>query len=401
MSDTQSLEGVDLKLQLAAMKALLLTPWREEITEDVSAFFSPVAPHLKPLALSLRKVNEMELSFDNILHLTRSRSGSCGVFFVRCISSPKNQFVLKLVRQVEKDQFILADRFFTGLGYSTPQTRCVTESSSLRQRLSQFVHSKCNTYIEGTMESLQMQIFAKELLTNKNALLVMRHMQGDSLEEIEEEKLLLLLDSPLFLQTLGEMIFIDAFIGNTDRMTSMACNLGNLMVHDGCLNLIDQRFCLGFPVSVGEILLHESKPIQEKKMILDPKKSGKGSLVGQTFKLAIPAQGLSIPTHEGNASSLMDLLNGEETRNILRQFQIELAGKRRKDAGCIELSDAKIDEMVGPIHVGIVQGFEKVKKLLSNSHALKLLFCHSEYNKSLETSCALLERLLSLQLKNK
>ena len=215
-------EEIDLKIRRAALKALLLTPWREEITQEVRHCFSPLTPILSPLELSPRRVEELDRMFDNIQDLTRSRSGTGGIYYVSCkpTSRSRNRFVLKLVSQNEKNRFILADRLFTILGYPTPRTKCISESKSIRKKLGPSIEKNCAGLDpkKNPLKLYQMQLL-KESLEHRNALLVMRLMEGASLEEIAEDRLLPLLQNPFFLQSLGEMIFIDAFIGNTDRMT--------------------------------------------------------------------------------------------------------------------------------------------------------------------------------------
>ena len=138
------------------------------------------------------------------------------------------------------------------------------------------------------------------------------------------------------------------------------------MVDGDRIILIDQKFCLGFPVNEGEVL--------EEELLAKPKLMEENRSASKGFKLQIPEPGMALPIHRGNAQSLLVLLRGEETKNILRQFQAELCRSRREAMGHIVLKETMVEGMVESINLGIIQGFEKISKLFSNNHAIELLF---------------------------
>lgn len=195
--------------------------------------------------------------------VTRSGEGAQGVFFV----GPKgDQVVVKPMYSTGGAQH--ADMFLAEMGISTPRSLRYAKNGLSGRAIHNLLLS--NAAAGRTPEEIPAQ------LEQANAFLVMDHVPGASLQQLGEEETVRYLSDRSALQQTGRMMVADAFLGNEDRVSGPAVNLGNFfyqaatVMTPGTIRAIDSDARFG-PVSV-------SRGRSGKKMLNDAMQTKLGYL---------------------------------------------------------------------------------------------------------------------------
>ncbi|MFI5342878.1 MAG: hypothetical protein ACHQUC_01520 [Chlamydiales bacterium] len=332
----------DRKIQLAAAKALLFLPWNQKFTtklisqyvtfneEDISHF-------------TVEKIRQLKAMLEVIYCLSRSSNGGNGAFFVSCPPShlrevfPSGRMVIKFMGQGEAKRVILADRFFHEMGYTVPSTKYFNGDTPVGTMISQ--------HVRDSLELSAQPNCIRESTEKKSYILVMSLLKAIDLTNIEKPMLAELLSNETFLTKMGELIFLDMFIGNVDRWSGDRCNPGNIMVSqsDFSIHLMDHEFWLS-PEKQEEIYL-----------------------------------------------KLVSLIKGESTDSIILNLQHAL-NHFRKD-GSDQFVPKMRKKMKLYLNKGILKGRKKLTKALSEPVTLRRLFCIPSYAEQSLCACKLIERL--------
>lgn len=417
----------------------------------VKIYFISKSKKIPPLtALKLNKiynestemVNNCNSMLKNMVSLQRSGSGTKGVYFCKC-NGYETKLAIKFVDEKEADRFVLADAFFVALGYTSSRAHSVPWESRLGicDPLIDFINSsqKPEPYDPNLIQDdfqlpeeniIQAPNFEplpdrhlneiKQAIESRKTILIMEKLEGSSLDQLKRQELLRYIKNDKFLTLLGEMIFIDAFIGNSDRINITSCNLGNIMVSDEDeLLLIDQQFCLGFPILDGEIRNEKNlmNQIEEQRLeseAMNISISEKPQDLSLNFQLA-PLNLKEVKKKEFSnklidSNELQAILTGQCTEMIVEKFCQELAQGRLMAGSQVESEKVSIEQtqpfreaMVKNINQGIKQAFIKLERLLSKveySSTRFKLFQLRGFKEQKILACDLIEILVKLNKKS-
>lgn len=355
------------KILHAAAKALMYLPWSNVNVKDYK-LIKPASNKLIESAegvltrsdrfqLSPERASELEGMLDNLEFLDRSREGGNGVFFVKCQIFEDIKFyskgltIVKFIKKEEARQVILADRFLHEFGFTTPSSKCLDKDSALGSKFIKAIKINIDSIERGHHHQIEDQI------NNPGLILVMNRLKGVTFRQIPKNDLLEILNTDDFLMKLGELILIDCFIGNIDRLI-LFCNLGNMLINQGRLGLIDHKFTLNYQIDKGTEL--------------------------SNFNLI--------------QNKLEGLIQSEGAFPIIEGFQQALIHDR-KDRGGVELPESILTNMNRVVPLGIDSGIIKLLQIFSNPVQLHRLFQFPTFLEEMECSCKLKDLLLNYGLK--
>lgn len=183
--------------------------------------------------ISITQINvisdEMSARLDNQLKVAnsvfRSDLGVNGVYYLHLPVryNTQNPMILKLPPE-DPNQHILADRFLRHFGFVTPHYSAVHQDTPLGMRAYTTLERLGNEYYEQAEENNPLP----RQFTQRHYMTVMEMIPGTALSHLHLNDGRALLRDPGILQSIGEIMFLDAFMGNVDRFYQN--NLGNCML---------------------------------------------------------------------------------------------------------------------------------------------------------------------------
>ena len=177
------------------------------------------------------------------LIVTRSRDGRDGAFFFSHPDLALPRTVIKFCFDV--NTHLLADNLLRNF-FVTPQYEALSShpaiASQVRNGVSEKVHVPLKEQLnnmhpeshEARLEKANVDRIVTGLNTNLAFEVVMsRYVKATAFKDIMASDRSKLFSNPEFLQGLGQMMLVDAFLHNTDRITDYQCNKGNFMIQNG------------------------------------------------------------------------------------------------------------------------------------------------------------------------
>lgn len=158
-------------------------------------------------------------------------TGDCteGVYFAL---SPEGRVVVKPT--LKNDCAVSADLFLESMGMTTAKTVEVDLSSDGGKQM------------VGSLEKLSsgkenLRGISEKLSAKENRIYVMDCLQSTRLSDLDLLQVEGMLNHPQAMIDLGEILFLDVFTHNPDRMSFLGCNTGNLMLLESP-TLIDRPY---------------------------------------------------------------------------------------------------------------------------------------------------------------
>lgn len=223
--------------------------------DAVRKLISEMAPTLELMEpqMSERLATELRETYA----IVRSRDGEKGVYYLQ--TSQSHSLILKL--PYDPMSHIIADRFYRKFGFTTPRYAAISKETPLGREAHEKVQAEGEKFLQeqldkvrkskdyqpgGALESkltIQLQFLRQHL--KHPYVTVMETVEGASFKLTRADDKVTLLQNEDFLESLGRMIFLDAVIGNGDRLSKFTCNTGNFMISEsGKLQLIDHDYNL-------------------------------------------------------------------------------------------------------------------------------------------------------------
>lgn len=163
--------------------------------------------------------------------LTSSNEGAVKIQMVRTGERPKICFK----RHKTPATHIVADKFFGAYGFTNPQFQAISKDSDLGNTIDRYF--------------VAIQLRSMRDLPQTH-FLVGNYIVGTSFFQLADTDRVNSLRDPNVLKELGEMLFLDRVIYNTDRVTTSSQNAGNYMLLDEpdengrMIALVDNDYCL-------------------------------------------------------------------------------------------------------------------------------------------------------------
>ncbi|MCE5316527.1 MAG: hypothetical protein LLG04_04090 [Parachlamydia sp.] len=248
---------IDHKIARTAVKALLFLHWKKPF--DLKAIVTDF-PILKN-AISPKRSKEIESMLPNLKAIKRSEEGGNGVIFFEFKENESlpnlTNFVIKFVEEARS--VLCADRLLQAMGFVTPKSCFIHDSSPLKKQL---IASTLD-HIEHINIDNHTQV--KKQTAGMRCILIMNTLtEAVSLRQLRGAELLRLFNEANTLIQFGKMIFIDLLMNNTDRLNVNACNLGNMLLdYNGILHLLDHEM----KISAGTLTAVKT----DLKLLLDGK----------------------------------------------------------------------------------------------------------------------------------
>ena len=190
--------------------------------------------------------------------VSRSFHGRGGVYYPDIVDRTPKTPLFKIPTQGETPldsnprTHIVADRFYSLFGFIVPNYGLVHKDSDLGQKVFAFLKKNGDEFYNSQTSPSPQQAKFEQELSKTDYIFVMDEIKGTTFAQAEKDYQKSLLRDEGFLQSIGEMIFFDAVIGNTDRMGVMPdataaplINLGNFMVlREGCTDSEGRKIAL-------------------------------------------------------------------------------------------------------------------------------------------------------------
>nr|WP_166157030.1 hypothetical protein [Neochlamydia sp. AcF84]NGY95506.1 hypothetical protein [Neochlamydia sp. AcF84] len=213
---------------------------------------------LVELAINHRAVlGKLEKILPETNHIIRSTAGKTGIYFLHHEAYEEPPLALKLMSN--PITHVIADRFYKKLNFLTPLYTAFPRESELGelavQKLKDLGIDNLKEKQETTndrqeKEALERKIAQLEYqLQDTQHIMVMTYVPGITFAELHLDDLIETLLQEKVLLDIGEMIFLDVLLHNTDRMhPERSNNLDNLLLNPNASNeergiaLIDHDF---------------------------------------------------------------------------------------------------------------------------------------------------------------
>ena len=167
-----------------------------------------------------------------------SRGETSGVYFLQ-LQTEETPLAIKFDKECWEQ--LQADSYFKALDFPVSNYSVIGRDTPLGEKLF-FKWSSGDIDVHFTNLSSQSDRFMKQL--RHTTAIVMETLDGTSLENMVADEIPRLLNIEQFVQKLGEIIFLDMVIGNYDRLSLKLCNLGNIIVNNDRVFLIDHSYKL-------------------------------------------------------------------------------------------------------------------------------------------------------------
>ena len=178
------------------------------------------------------------------LMVTRSHDGRDGAFFFSHPDLMMPRTVVKFCFDTHKH--LLADQLIAKF-FDTPRYESLTSHATLGEKVRQNVSRLVQTPMQSRLTAMQegfdgkdhqqrLEIANLDRITSglgqlvKQEIVAARYIKGTAFKDLMAFDRASLLSSPKFLQSLGQMIAVDTFMHNTDRIAEYQCNKGNFMI---------------------------------------------------------------------------------------------------------------------------------------------------------------------------
>jgi DNA-binding transcriptional MerR regulator len=180
-------------------------------------------------------------------HITRSDTGTDGVYFLDGRHPDTNLLILKVYSESDRPMDeVIADRFFQCFGFVTPQYRAIHKDSPIGslacKKLQELVLSRNQNQLNRQQQRRQQHL--EKCMAEDSMITIMLRIPGKPFGELtysNESELEAKVCNANVLRALGEMIFLDAVIGNVDRLKENDINLGNFFLLDQVSDSSDMK----------------------------------------------------------------------------------------------------------------------------------------------------------------
>ena len=326
---------------------------KEETLEDSSGSLSKIFEQLTTIASPstspeqtrrsepIPSEQQIKNALNDVTYFKRSRTGTDGVYFMDGEQEETARLVLKIYSENDRAvKEVVADKFFQKLGFITPRYQVFETGSEIwnlaYKKLSAHHQSsnKKDTQLGRNLES-------------KYNITVMERIPGKPFTELPKDKLVNIFKNKEVLQALGEMVFLDNFIGNTDRLDLDGCNPDNFFFSEKKQNiaLLDHGYGLENPIFIRRT---------QKKIDNSFETSLKNSLQQRMIGLIVAlfksnedsTQGLNDEQRKENAMEFLEesalnydlMVDGvySAAERLVDQFHIKEEGQEQGKVGAIK-----------------------------------------------------------------
>ena len=240
-------KSIDLNFKAAsALKVLTLHKFNKAskskaILKTEGAF--ALALKLNPLPLCIAsptQLSNLDRCLSSTREVVRSEAGQTGIYYL--VSDDINK-PLALKLPFNPLSHILADRFYQLLSFTTPCYAAIPKmdpsSSDPVAPLSHRAYNILNLALASLKKKketesggdIEAHIGMLTTHMNRPYLTFMEVMEdARTVGNLTRDELAKILNHPVFLHQLGEMLLLDRFINNTDRLTELSVNVGNFMI---------------------------------------------------------------------------------------------------------------------------------------------------------------------------